>query len=141
MVARVAAPIESSSVSLSKVLHSPLEMSPKEVLNAFKQRDMESLDSEDERTLLPAEEARAGRGESCSRLWPEDPEEALTTGFEGRSSRLCLGRAASLAAEVPAPRPAFTFLPERDAQLRELISVKESIKSKYELATYELILN
>ena len=104
---------------------------------------MESLDSEDERTLLPAEGARAGRGGSYSRLWPDDPEEAPTTRLEGRSSRPRLGRATSQAAEVPAPRPAFAFLPEGDAQLREFISTKESIvsKSKYKLAIYKLILN
>ena len=98
---------------------------------------MESPDSEDERTLLPAEEAQAGQGESYSRLWPDDPEETPTTGLGGRSSPPLLGQAASRAPEVPTPRPTFTFLPEGDAQLREFISTKKSRvnKGNYELAT------
>ena len=104
---------------------------------------MELLDSEDVRTLLPAKEARAERGGSCSCLWPDDLEEAPSTGLGGHSSRPRLGQAASRVAEVPAPRPAFTFLLEGDAQLKEFISTKKSKvnKGKYELATYELILN
>ena len=115
MVARVAAPIESSSMSPSKVFHSPSEMSSKEVLKASKWRAMESLDSENERTLLPIEETRAGRGGSCSCFWPDDPKEALTTGLGGHSSRPRLGRVASPAAEAPAPRPAFDFLTDGEA--------------------------
>ena len=68
---------------------------------------MEWLDSEEERTLLPFEEAQAAR--------PDDPEEVPTTGLEGHSSCPRLGQAASPTAELPAHRLTFDFLPEGDA--------------------------
>ena len=106
---------------------------------------MESLDSEDDRTLLPVEETPARRGKSYLHLWPDDHKEAPITGLRGRSSHPRLGQAASSAAEVPAPWPAFDFLPVGEAQLREFMSTRKTRKevsvneSKYKLTIHELM--
>ena len=97
-----------------------------EVLNASKYRDLELVDSEEERTPLSTGEEQIGRGGSYSCLWPEDPEEMLTTGLGGTSSRTRLGRAVSLEVEAPVPRPTFVFLLEGVAQLKEFIPARIS---------------
>ena len=87
---------------------------------------MESLGFEDKATLLPTEETRARWGGSCSRLWPDDPKETPITGFGSQFSQPRLGRAASPAVEVPAPRPALNFLLVGEAQLREFMFARKT---------------